>query len=103
MIQVLEKSQKYDLIHEPNIRTLDSVPYLYDMFLIANKYASDEDVMLWTNSDMLYFQDMISTILKFKLDKPHGDSDNYLLIGQRHDWYNPKPLEQAEYNNFFEY
>ena len=57
-----EICEKYNLIHEPVIKTLLSVPYLYEMFLIANKYATEEDVMLWTNSDMIYFQDMIKKI-----------------------------------------
>ena len=50
-----EICEKYNLIHEPDIKTLDGVPYLYEMFLTANKYADEDDVMLWTNSDMIYF------------------------------------------------
>ena len=90
---------KYNLIHEPNIKTLDGVPYLYEMFLIANNYANDDDIMLWTNSDMIYFQDMINTIFNFKQQKP--DEKNYLLIGCRIDWLNPKKLEKITKNDFF--
>ena len=86
-----EICEKYNLIHEPNIKTLEGIPYIYEMFLIANKYANDDDVMLWTNSDMIYFEDMITTILSFKQQKPN--EKNYLLIGQRIDWHNPKILE----------
>ena len=93
-----EICEKYNLIHEPDIRTLDGVPYLYDMFLIANKYAVDQDVMLWTNSDMIYFQDMINTIYSFKIQKPH--EKNYLLIGGRIDWYNPTILESLDKHYF---
>lgn len=94
-----EISEKYNLIHEPNIKTLDGVPYLYEMFLIANKYAEDSDIMLWTNSDMIYFQDMITTILNFKHKKP--DEKNYLLVGSRIDWHNPKKLEKISKDDFF--
>jgi hypothetical protein len=95
-----EICEKYNLIHEPNIKNMDGVPYLYDMFLIANKYAKDDDVMLWTNSDMIYFQDMITTILSFKELHPH--EKNYLLVGQRHDWHNPKILEEFDKCTFLE-
>ena len=93
-----EICDKYNLIHEPDIKTLDGVPYLYKMFLIANNYANDEDVMLWTNSDMIYFQDMIDNILTFKKYKP--DERNYLLVGGRIDWYNPKILEKLDKKYF---
>lgn len=93
-----EICDKYNLIHEPNIKTLFGVPYLYEMFLIANKYTNNDDVMLWTNSDMIYFQDMINTILSFKKLKPY--EKNYLLVGGRIDWYNPKLLETLDKNSF---
>ena len=95
-----EISEKYNLIHEPNIKTLEGVPYLYEMFLIANKYVNDDDIMMWTNSDMIYFQDMITTILNFKHQKP--DEKNYLLVGSRIDWHNPKKLEKISKEGFFE-
>ncbi len=95
-----EICEKYNLIHEPDIKTLTGVPYLYEMFLIANNYADDDDIMLWTNSDMIYFQDMINTIYSFKINKPN--EKKYLLIGQRIDWHNPKKLEKISKNDFFE-
>tara|TARA_B100000530_G_scaffold309720_1_gene235690 strand:- start:1270 stop:2097 length:828 start_codon:yes stop_codon:yes gene_type:complete len=94
-----EICDKYNLIHEPDIRTLQGVPYLYDMFLIANNYANDEDVMLWTNSDMIYFQDMIDNILSFKKYRPN--EKNYLLVSGRIDWYNPKILEKLDKQYFY--
>ena len=92
--------EKYNLIHVPNIKTLAGVPYLYEMFLIANNYANDDDIMLWTNSDMIYFQDMINTIYSFKINKPN--EKNYLLVGSRIDWHNPKKLEKISKESFFE-
>ena len=94
-----EICEKYNLIHEPNIKTLDGVPYLYEMFIIANNYADDHDIMLWTNSDMIYFQDMINTIYSFKINKPN--EKNFLLIGQRIDWHNPRMLEKISKDEFF--
>ena len=94
-----EICDKYNLIHEPGIKTLQGVPYLYEMFLIANEHANDDDVMLWTNSDMIYFQDMIDNILSFKKHKPN--EKNYLLVGGRIDWYNPKILEKLDKQHFY--
>ena len=95
-----EICEKYNLIHEPNIKTLHGVPYLYEMFIIANNYADDHDIMLWTNSDMIYFQDMINTIYSFKINKPN--EKNFLLIGQRIDWHNPRMLEKISKDEFFD-
>ena len=94
-----EICEKYNLIHEPNIKTLDGVPYLHEMFVIANKYAEANDVMLWTNSDMIYFSSIINVINLFK--KNFENEKNYLLVGQRIDWYNPKKLENLSGESFF--
>ncbi len=95
-----EICEKYNLIHEPNIKTLNDVPYLHDMFVIANKYANDHDILLWTNSDMIYFQQMITAIYSFKINYQH--EKNYLLVGQRIDWHNPKIIPNLTYSLFFE-
>ena len=94
-----EICEKYNLIHEPEVRNLHGIPYLYSMFEIANKYANNEDVMLWTNSDMIYYNTMIESIKFFKENKP--DIDNYLLVGARIDWMNPKILSDLTKEHFF--
>jgi hypothetical protein len=96
-----EICEKYNLIHEPDVKTLHNVPYLHEMFLIANKYANQEDVMVWTNSDMIYNQTMIDTIMAFKMK--FSDLNNYLLVGQRFDWDNPKVLDDLSYEHFTKY
>ena len=93
-----EICEKYNLIHEPEIRNLHGVPYLYPMFEIANKYANDEDVMLWTNSDMIYYNKIIECIKYFKETKPN--EKNYLLVGARIDWANPKLLFDLSEEHF---
>lgn len=96
-----EICEKYNLIHEPNIKTLHNVPYLHEMFVIANKHSdSDEDVMLWTNSDMIYFQNMIETIKNFKQN--FSNIKNYLLVGARIDWLNPKILSSFTCQSFLD-
>lgn len=95
-----EICDKYNLIHEHIVRNLNGVPYLYNMFEIANKYANDDDILLWTNSDMIYFNNMIMSIYSFK--KNFTNEKNFLLIGQRIDWHNPKILEKITYSSFFD-
>tara|TARA_Y100000592_G_C5440348_1_gene303038 strand:- start:117 stop:929 length:813 start_codon:yes stop_codon:yes gene_type:complete len=93
-----EICDKYNLIHEPIIRNLNGIPYLHSMFEIANKYADDNDVMLWTNSDMIYYNSMITCIKYFKT---YGVSiKNYLLVGSRIDWANPKVLDDLSFEHF---
>ena len=94
-----EICEKYNLIHEPIVRNLHGVPYLHSMFEIANKYADDDDIMLWTNSDMIYYNIMIECIKYFKFIKPN--EKNYLLVGVRIDWANPKPLLDLSLEHFF--
>jgi hypothetical protein len=93
-----EICEKYNLIYEPGIRKLHGVPYLYPMFEIANKYADEEDIMLWTNSDMIYFNHIIDCIKYFK--EIHSNEKNYLLVGSRTDWMNPSILENIDYTDF---
>jgi hypothetical protein len=91
-------SNKYKLIHEPNVKTFNGVPYLYSMMEIACKYSSDDDILLWTNSDIIFFQELVTSI---KNIVPLLDKD-YLLIGKRLNWMNPKilPNNLLNYNSF---
>ena len=93
-----EICEKHNLTHEPNIKTLLGVPYLYSMFEIANKYATDDDVLLWTNADMLYFNTMITCIKSFKRNLAVNELKKYLLIGRRIDWFNPRKLKHEDLN-----
>ena len=52
---------------------------------IACKYSSNDDVLLWTNSDIIFFQELVTSI---KNIVPLLDKD-YLLIGKRLNWMNP--------------
>lgn len=89
---------KYKLIYEPNVKSFNGVPYLYSMMEIACKYSSDDDILLWTNSDIIFFQELVKSI---KNIVPLLDKD-YLLIGKRLNWMNPKilPNNLLNYNSF---
>jgi hypothetical protein len=65
---------------------------------IACKYSSDDDILLWTNSDIIFFQELVTSI---KNIVPLLDKD-YLLIGKRLNWMNPKiiPNNLLNYNSF---
>ena len=90
---------KYNFIHEPIVKNLNGVPYLYSMFEIANKYANDDDVMMWTNSDIIYFNKISHCIKWFK--ENFNSIKNYLLIGGRLDWKNPSLLPELTEKHFF--
>ena len=92
--------KKYELIHRPDVKTLNGIPYLNSMFEIAREYGDDNDYFLWTNSDMIFFNDMIVNILYFNEFKKIKSINNFLLIGQRYDWHNPKILKNLTKENF---
>ena len=87
--------QKYDLIHHPDIRCLGPVPYIYDMLQVAASYANNDDLIIWTNADMIYTQTLIDTIKAFKNNYTEKD---YLLVGQRWDWKTPRIIDTNDNN-----
>jgi hypothetical protein len=95
-----EICEKYNLIHEPNIRNIEGVPYLHAMLEIGTSYAEKDDFLLWTNSDMIYFNDMIQNILAFKEIKVQHNIQNFALIGARMDWHNPQILSDLSKESF---
>jgi hypothetical protein len=95
-----EICQKYNIIHEPEVKNLYGVPYLHAMFEIAIKYADKEDYLFWTNSDMIYYNDIIKNILAFDTFKNHKQINNFALVGGRLDWHNPKILNDLSQKHF---
>tara|TARA_Y100000817_G_C16861676_1_gene546024 strand:+ start:1639 stop:2394 length:756 start_codon:yes stop_codon:yes gene_type:complete len=82
--------EENNLIHHPNIKTFGPVPYLHDMLEVANSHAAQEDVIIWTNADMIYFQNMVDTIMAFKRQI---NTKDYILVGQRYDWKQPRKID----------
>ena len=95
---VKEICEKYNLIHIPEIRNLDGVPYVYSMYEKAWEYGNEKDFFIWTNCDMIYFDDMVKSIEKFKIRRDNQNIKNFILVGQRHDWYEPRVLENFDKN-----
>ena len=94
--------KKYELEHRPDVKMLDGVPYLNSMFEIAREYGNDNDYFLWTNSDMIYFNDMINNILYFDKFRKDKTINNFLLVGQRYDWHNPRILKHLTKKYFID-
>lgn len=88
-----EICKKYNLIHEPNVKSYVNMPYLKSLFETAYSHADDNDYVMWTNSDMIYYDDLIKTILKFDPIRKSNKLSNFLLVGARHDWHNPKVID----------
>ena len=98
---VSELCEKYDIVHEPEVTCLAGVPLVRAMFETAATYASPEDYLLWTNADMMYFSDMIDTILAFDKKRKEEDIEDFIFVGARTDWHNPQPLENLTKEHFF--
>ena len=99
---VKEICEKYDLIHIPEIRNLEGIPYVYSMYEKAWKYGSERDFFIWTNCDMIYFDDMIESIKDFKIKRDNENIKDFILVGQRHDWYKPRVLDKFDKNEILE-
>lgn len=98
---VEEICNKYNLVHIKDIKCVHGVPYVNDLFSISSDYANDDDILLWTNSDMIYFnEDIIKTINAFKKYKEENNIKNYMIVGQRHDWCNTKILDHFDKDKF---
>ena len=95
-----EICDKYDLIHEPEVKNLSGIPYLHSMLEIGAKHSEPDDYLLWTNSDMIYYDDMIINILSFDYIKKMNNIKNFSLIGGRIDWHNPRILEDLSKKHF---
>jgi len=92
--------KKYDLVHRPDVRTLVNVPYLHSMFEIASSYAGKDDYLMWTNADIIYYQDIIQNILAFDKYRKRQNIGQFLLVGQRYDWHNPCVLKSLGKEHF---
>ena len=95
--------EKYGAIHRTDVKTYSNVPYLHSMFDIACEYVVDsEDVLIWTNADMIYNTDLISNIVAFESYKSANKIKNFALIGQRYDWHNPSILHSLNKQDFLD-
>ena len=96
---VAEFTKKNNLIRHPNIKTFHNVPYIVDMLEVAYSHADDNDIIIWTNSDMIYFNDFIETIKAFRKEYTQKD---FMMAGRRHDWKTPRVFDlnnKDEVNN----
>lgn len=97
---VKEFCERYDLIYKPEIRKLDKIPYMYNMMKIVNEYSKDDnDIIIYSNSDIIFRKSLIDTLFQFK--KKYKLKE-YLLVGQRNDWFDPKKINKDDLieNNF---
>lgn len=90
--------KKEGLTHVPNIDCSESgVPYIHSLLNEAYSKASKDDIIFYTNADMIYLSDvelLISSIKKNNLE-------NYFMTGRRWDWRSPSalefPLDESEF------
>lgn len=84
-----------NFINRNDVKKFIIYPYISEMLRIANEYASNNDVIIWSNSDIIYTHSLIDTILSFK---SKINSTDYLLVGQRLDWKNHRKIELTSEN-----
>lgn len=82
-------------IYRNDFKQFIKFPYISEMLRIANEYANNDDVIIWCNSDIIFTNNLLDTILSFKNKINHND---YLLVGQRLDWDNYQQIELNKTN-----
>ena len=82
---VAKLCQENEVIHEPIVQNAHGVPRLRSMLELGYKHGSDEDIFVWTNSDMIYLQDLVATVRSVVTDQ-----SKYFLCGRRWDWNKSK-------------
>ena len=92
---VKELCDKYNLINRNDVKKIKVFPYISEMLRIANEYANNDDIIIWTNSDIIYTQILVDTIKQLKKKINHKD---FLLVGQRLDWKDYKKIELNKNN-----
>lgn len=97
---VKEICDKYNLKHISEVKCFNGIPYVDSMFEIAASYANENDILMWTNSDIIFFNDLIENIFYFSNNFTKNNIKNYLLTGQRYDWINPNILNDFSKENF---
>ena len=64
-------------IYRNDFKKFIKFPYISEMLRIANEYADNDDVIIWCNSDIIFTNNLLDTILSFKNKINHKD---YLLV-----------------------
>jgi hypothetical protein len=78
--------QKYQIINRQDYKKFLNFPLISEMLRIGNEYVNNNDVIMWTNGDIIYNCSLIKTILSFK--NKYNKLENFSLVGQRLDWEN---------------
>lgn len=96
-----ELCEKYNLTHIPVVDNLAGVPRVKAMFETSASFAKPEDYMMWTNADIIFFQNLVDNIKMFDVHRKSKNIVNFALVGARLDWNNPCILPQITKEHFF--
>jgi hypothetical protein len=59
---------------------------------IACEYASDEDLIVWVNSDIVFDESIVETVIQLR----NSGENNFILTGRRKNWPNFFKLNKKE-------
>lgn len=98
---VKEICDKYNLTHIPQVENIVNVPKVKAMFEKSASFAQPDDIMLWVNADIIFFQDLIINVNNFLEEKNRKNIKDFVLVGARLDWNNPSKLPVLTKEHFF--
>jgi hypothetical protein len=96
---VADICKEYDIIHEPDVKLGPSgVPQFNDIFEKGWKYATEYDICIYINGDIILRNDLCHTLNAFVQKYPDYYNKTYLLTARRYDWINFKPIDFNDSN-----
>lgn len=96
---VKELCERENVIHHPEVkRTESGSPLIADLFHQGWKYATDEDIVIYVNGDIILSNDLCDTLDAFKIACPDYPKMTYLLTAMRYNWFDIKEIDFTEEN-----
>jgi len=84
---VEQKACEFGCIHIPSVKCNEyGTPRVDDIFKKAQEYAQ-HDVLCYINTDIVIAYGLAAAIQRAK------EFERFLMIGQRQDWYYPRPID----------
>ena len=88
-----------NVIHHPEVKKNNyDTPLVSDIFKIGWSYASEDDICIFLNGDIILSNSLCDVIDRFIKEYPNYKDINYFLTAIRYDWTNFKHIDFTDEN-----
>lgn len=96
---VKEVCKNEDVIYHPTVaKNKYGTPLVNDIFEQGWKYATNEDICIFVNGDIILTDSLCDGIDRFVKEFPNYNKQKYLITALRWDWYNFKQIDFSDKN-----